>query len=189
MSRVVDFRFEHSFDAGALQVSETTLPHLILRWDVRPAPVEGGAPEPVREGLAGALLARGVVLFPDREPPAGADVPGTLRLDRGLGSGRVSRLVRASSPASAERAFEAAGHDWSQGAQWLVVVRRGAAIDEATTAFVERLLIDWAVPRDWPRGALCVVQAGVDGDMAALVCREAGELAALRDEIAERLAA
>ena len=61
---------------------------------------------------------------------------------------------------------------------------RDAAVDEAATGFMERLHIDWVVPKVRPEPVRCAVQAGVDGDVAALTCREEADLAAIEERMA-----
>ena len=160
---------------------DTPRPHVLLTWDVEPDPIDAGAPETIQAVLAGALLTFGAVLFLDGEPPRGADLRATPTLRRGWWDvfPRRTPLVRADTMEVARRAFDATGHSWAQGAQWIVVVGHDAAVDDAVAGFVERFHVDWAVPKVWPEAGRLLVQAGNDGDMASLIGRDEAALAAL----------
>lgn len=191
MSERVAIEIKETFDHASARVVDTPRPHVLLTWDVEPDPIDAGAPETIQAVLAGALLTFGAMLFLDTEPPRGADVRATLTLRRGWWDilPRRSPLVRADTMETARRAFDATGHSWAQAAQWIVVVERDAAVDEAVAGFVERLHVDWAVPEVWPEPVRLLVEAGNDGDMASLIGRDEAALAALGAAVEERMPA
>ena len=58
------------------------------------------------------------------------------------------------------------------GAQWILVGTPELGDSEACS-ILKAVLEDWTVPSECPAGVVAFVQAGVDGDWAAIHCRDA----------------
>ena len=91
-------------------------------------------------------------------------------------------LFRASTGIQVLPAFSSGRHDWSMGAQWLVVIDRAAAVDTDLGALVKQLFED-SFPQRWPGALRVIIQAAVDGDGAACHCRDP----AVRDELIDAM--
>ncbi|MEO0821508.1 MAG: hypothetical protein AAF074_13900 [Pseudomonadota bacterium] len=165
----VQFRFERAFDARVWEVAAPAMPTRLLTWKLAEDPVDAGPPEAVAAPLAAALAGLGRVVFAEKEPANDQAVFGAIRLPGILGA--TTALVLADEAAGVRGAFEATGHDWSQAAQWIVVLERSAPASEALTAFIQSLYADWEIPATWPNAVVAVVKAGVDGDAAGITAR------------------
>lgn len=175
-------QFLDDYDPRQWQVARSRHSFL-LTWAVEPAPVDAGVPERVQQVIAEALCALGRCWFPG--DPGGGRIVASPRVRRGVAS-RTVRIIRADCAAELRPAFESGAHDWTQAAQWIVVGAPELS-DQSAAEVVAALLKDWELPQAWPDGVLAVVQAGVDGDAAAVHCGSAEVRAAVRASV-ERLA-
>ena len=180
---VLDIRDE--FDRLAWQIAQPiqSAPTVLVTWTVTPEPVDAGMPMRVAEPFSDALAALGPVLFagdPDHQTSVAATCKIPLR--RGLRRHDLF-LFRASTGAQVLPAFSSGRHDWSMGAQWLVVIDRAAAVDTELGALVKQLFEDWSFPERWPGALRVIIQAAVDGDGAACHCRDP----AVRDELIDAM--
>lgn len=180
-SAVIEVR--RNFDPVRWQVAAPTSDSgatLLLTWTAQPQSLDAGVPLPVRTVLAQALCAVGACWFAG---DAGGELPvATLTLRRKLERRQVP-VFRADRPAELLPAFESGAHDWSMGAQWIVVGERDGGSDEPFVGLLKRLFEDWTLPQAWPREVAVIVQAGVDGDAAGCHCPTAAVEATLRETI------
>ena len=175
---VLDIRDE--FDRLAWQIAQPiqSASTVLVTWTVTPEPVDAGMPMRVAEPFSDALAALGAVLFagdPDHQTSVAAIR--TIPLRRGLRRHDLF-LFRASTGIQVLPAFSSGRHDWSMGAQWLVVIDRAAAVDTDLGALVKQLFED-SFPQRWPGALRVIIQAAVEGDGAACHCRDH----AVRDEL------
>jgi len=175
------------FDANRWQVAVSSSflgKTLLLMWSVEPEPVDAGAPPLIQRVLAQALCELGVCWFAGDEDAG--ELVARVELRRGVASHRT-QIFRADEARLLLAAFESGTHAWCMGAQWIVVGSRECAADDRAVSLIRALLERWALPAPWPGEILAVVQAGVDGDAAAVHCCSADVERSLRG-ILERVA-
>lgn len=160
---------ERRYDAAVWEVppADGSGRHALVRWEVEPDPVDAGPPPEVARRLARAFAADGPALYADAQARASV---GRVRLPGPLAG--HAPIARAEDADALLRAFDAGGHDWTQGAQWIVLLDPGGEADAAVLAFVEALFRDWSPPARWPPAVRGAVKAGVDGDAAGIVARD-----------------
>lgn len=159
------------FDATAWQVASSggsSGSTLLVTWSVEPEPVDAGVPPAIRMVLAEALSALGPCWFAGDED-VGIPVA-TLLVSRGL-SWQKTFVFRADRPQDLHAAFESGTHNWSMGAQWLVVGSAHSTSNDGVVGVIRTLLEDWNLPKRWPAEVSAIIQAGVDGDAAGCHCR------------------
>jgi hypothetical protein len=176
------------FDANAWQVTSPGPPSgatVLLTWTVEPEPVDAGVPPAILAVLGEAFAALGPCWFAGDD---GSAAPvATVRLRRGISS-RKSPIFRVDRASALSAAFDSGAHNWSLGAQWIVIGAGDSAADDQIVDVIHTLLEDWQLPGDWPAEVSAIIQAGVDGDAAGCHCRTHEIERSLRDAL-ERCAA
>lgn len=172
---MINLEIIHDYDAARWQVAKSSGDSFLLTWTLSPQPPDAAIPASVACLFAHALLDLGELAFGG---DAGAEsVVMMVPVRRWLRFGQVA-LVSAGSVAAALPAFDCAGHDWSQNAQWLIVANPAisALPADGLKRLVQQLFQEWSLPRSFPPGVVVIVQAAVDGDGAPCHCRD-GEIA------------
>ena len=168
-SGVIELR--RSFDRSRWQVGSGGPPSgstVLLTWTVEPDPVDAGIPPAIQQVVAEALCDLGPCWFAADEGE-GSPVA-TLELRRRLARGKAL-ICRADQAEDLRPAFESGSHDWSTGAQWIVVEAESDTSGDRILPVLRSLLEKWELPVDWPADVSAIIQAGVDGDAAGCHCR------------------
>jgi hypothetical protein len=174
------------FDRSRWQVASGGPPSgstVLLAWTVLPDPVDAGIPPAIRAVVAEALCDLGPCWFAADEGD-GSPVA-TLVLRRRLARGKAL-IFRADRAEELRAAFESGSHDWSMGAQWIVVGAKSAPSGDRILPVLRSLLETWELPVGWPADVSAIIQAGVDGDAAGCHCRTQEIERELRDALERR---
>jgi len=182
-SGVIELR--RLFDRSLWQVASGGPPSgstVLLAWTVEPDPVDAGMPPAIQQVVAEALCDLGPCWFAaDEEERSVA----TLELRRRLAREKAL-IFRADRAEDLRPAFESGSHDWSMGAQWIVVGAKSGPSADRIVPVLRSLLEKWELPVDWPADVSAIIQAGVDGDAAGCHCRTEEIERELRDALERR---
>ena len=176
-------RVTTQYDADQWQVMRSKLPDALVTWDDQ-GRIDAGVPEDVVARFWTALSASGSILFANRTAAAPKTVP--IWLWRPWVWPKRSRLTQADDEQTFRTAFEAAGHDWTIGAQWLISGPACRTADPNTVAFARELFSRSTVPDSLPPGVTYLVRAATDGDAAQIVAKNSKALADLTDALISR---
>ena len=164
---------------------------IAVGWRMPIDPVDAGVPSEVAAILITALLRFGRVVFPswdlcvdadEQWKPRGSDL--ARALPRGGGAGVLARLrgerrtvlVATARPETALKLFDDGGFAWSAGTQVAFVARTDHDLPTIDLADVELLLgSEWTTAARglFAKGAMGVLRAGVDGDVAGFLAVDA----------------
>ena len=156
---------------------------VLLAWTVEPDPVDAGIPPAIQPVIAEALCDLGPCWFAADEGEVSPVA--TLELRRKLARGKAL-IFRADRAEDLRAAFESGSHDWSMGAQWIVVGAKSNPSGDGILPVLRSLLEKWELPVGWPADVSAIIQAGVDGDAAGCHCRTQEIERELRDALERR---
>lgn len=154
----------------------------LIGWRTAPElEVDAGPPAEVALIIARALTRHALVTFPLSEAPraSSGDVIRTLKAGNPLQQvkDRFERitstvhLVATREPESLTQVFEDGRFSWPQQTTFALLSALGAKAPDLDRAQVLGISKDQTVDPEW-RGALAALLPGVDGTVAALVCRD-----------------
>lgn len=184
---MIQTRFNQQFDRHKWRISQSSFPTTLLEWEENVKLVDAGVPQAIQSAICDGLLQFGTILYADSNPENAHRVMSRLVTWRWL-KRTIIPIVSAKNHDDGVKAFDADGFDWTQAAQWIIVINNQSGNTPVTIkSMMTYIFKHWAIPKTWPADVIAIIQAGVDGDAAAISCKDAETLERVKTAISIRL--